>query len=174
MLEHHWTVLTFAMCIHSQLWHDVFQDSNTEWAMSYLVFEVSPHWTPIPGNDGKNPPDSWLCFIWMLNERRKIEGQWCGGLLSERRHKHHQCERLSWAWHHNKYFKNGNKSSHLDPPTMSPWRYIPCQGHSKVNVRKVDYKVLWSQRGNITNFCSLKKQTLQTFVMKMQILVAYH
>ena len=25
-----------------------------------------------------------------------------------------------WAWHHNTCFKNGNKSSHLDAPIMSP------------------------------------------------------
>ena len=122
---------------------------NTEWAMSYLVFEVSSYWTPIPGNDRKDPPDSWLCFIWKLNERRKMEGHPLERLWGKtdmayylkRRHKLHQCERPTWAWHHNKCFKNGNKSSHLDPPIMSPWN-IPCQGHYKLNVRKADYKVL--------------------------------
>ena len=42
---------------------------------------------------------------------------------------------------------------------MNPY----SQGHYKQHLRKADYKLLQSQ--DITNFCSLKKQTLQILVV---------
>ena len=56
-----------------------------------------------------------------------------------------------------------------------PPESLHSQGHSKLNVRKADYKVLYSQKADPTifvvsksghyNFCSLKKQTLQIVVV---------
>ena len=67
--------------------------------------------------------------------------------------------------------------SQLNPSIMSH-EHIQSQGHYKPNVRKADtlqtvvvsksrdYKVLSSQKVDTTKFCSLKKQTLQSIVMK--------
>ena len=49
-----------------------------------------------------------------------------------------------------------------------PHEPIHGQGHYQQHVKKADYKHLQSQKADTTNFCSLKKRTLQLFVMNKE------
>jgi len=70
----------------------------------------------------------------------------------------------TWAWCQDKWWMNGNMSSHPNPSSISTCIYIHKESQTADQKSELQTFVV-SLKVDITNFCSLKKWTLPSFVV---------